>query len=92
MPKVHFLSDNVTVEVAAGTQLAGIVDDEGLAIPFGCRDGQCGTCMVIVREGIDNLAPMDGDERETLEMNDAAPNNRLTCQAIVNGDISIEPV
>ena len=92
MPKVEFVTDGVTIEVEMGVQLASIVDDEGLSVPFGCRDAQCGTCMITVHEGIENLQPASDDERETLSMNDADENQRLCCQAIVKGDLKIEAI
>ena len=92
MPKVRFIMDNRTVEVAKGTPLAEVVDEVGASVPFGCREGQCGTCMLIVHEGLESFQPMGENERETLRMNDAGPRNRLCCQAIVMGDMAVEPI
>jgi len=90
MPKVTFKTDNITVDVPAGTRLAEVADQVEASLPFGCRDGLCGTCIMIVLEGIENLQPMSDDERETLENYEADENQRLGCQAVVNGDLVIE--
>ena len=90
MPKVTFKTDNITVDVPAGTRLFEVADQVEASLPFGCRDGLCGTCIMIVLEGIENLQPMSDDERETLENDEADENQRLGCQAVVNGDLVIE--
>ncbi len=90
MPKVTFKTDNITVDVPAGTRLFEVADQVEASLPFGCRDGLCGTCIMIVLEGIENLQPMSDDERETLENYEADENQRLGCQAVVNGDLVIE--
>ena len=90
MPKVKFLSDNVTVEVPVGTRLADVADDVEATLPFGCRDAMCGTCIMNVVDGMENLQPMAESEREVLENYEATPNQRLGCQAIIHGDVVIE--
>lgn len=90
MPKVTFKTDNITVEVPAGTPFFEVADQVEATLPFGCRDGLCGTCIMTVVSGIEHLQPMTDDERETLENYEAADNQRLGCQAIVNGDLIVE--
>jgi len=90
MPKVTFKTDNITVEVPTGTRFFEVADQVEASLPFGCRDGLCGTCIMTVLEGVGNLQEMSDDERETLENYEAAPNQRLGCQAVVHGDITIE--
>lgn len=90
MPKVTFKTDNITVEVAAGTSLVDVADQVEASLPFGCRDGLCGTCIMTVLEGLDQMAPMSDDERETLENYEATPNQRLGCQTNVTADLTIE--
>jgi len=48
--------------------------------------GQCGTCIVEVVEGLENLSPRRSRKPETEEK----PNNyRLCCQTLVNGPVSV---
>ena len=52
-----------------------------LGIMFGCEDGVCGTCMVEVDEGMENLTPRNEAEKNMgLE-----GNQRLMCQCKLKG-------
>lgn len=75
----------------------GFVDDgnqirdkaEELGIPFGCRQGRCGTCRSVVIEGMENL--FEKNDRE-IDMG-LEKNERLCCQAkIKHGTIRIKSV
>ena len=50
--------------------------------------GQCGTCVVEIMEGIENLSPRT--EFETRKLKKKPDSYRLACQAIVNGQISVK--
>jgi len=90
MPKVTFKTDNITVEVPVGTRLVDVADEVEATLPFGCRDGLCGTCIMTILEGAGSLQPMSEDERETLENYEATDSQRLGCQAEIRGDLVIE--
>ena len=61
-------------EVADGAKV--INEAESLGITFGCQDGICGTCIVEVEEGMENLS-----ERNQAEVDMALEGNqRLACQ------------
>lgn len=49
--------------------------------------GQCGTCVVEVTEGLENLSPRTDVENRKLKKKPA--NYRLACQTLVNGPISV---
>lgn len=52
---------------------------EILGVPFSCQAGECATCVITVKEGMDNL-----EERNEAELNmGLRPNERLACQAII---------
>ncbi|MBI3119383.1 MAG: (2Fe-2S)-binding protein [Candidatus Hydrogenedentes bacterium] len=48
-----------------------------LGVPFGCQSGQCATCIIVVEEGLQNLANPNEVE-EDMRLRD---NERLACQA-----------
>jgi ferredoxin len=50
--------------------------------------GQCGTCVVEILEGMENITPRTNSEISKLKRK--PQNYRLACQAIVNGDISVK--
>lgn len=49
--------------------------------------GQCGTCIVEVVEGIENLSPRTDVENKKLKKK--PENYRLACQTLVNGPVSV---
>jgi ferredoxin len=50
--------------------------------------GQCGTCIVDVVEGIENLSPRTDFENKKLKRK--PDTYRLACQTMVNGNVSIK--
>ena len=90
MPKVVFKSDGKTVEVPVGASLTQIAEDSGAGIVFSCKAGVCGSCLVNVLRGMDNLSQKTDVEKATLDGLAAKPNQRLACQVIVKGDVEIE--
>ncbi len=50
--------------------------------------GQCGTCIVEIVEGADNLSPRTDFENRKLKKKPA--NYRLACQTLVHGSISVK--
>jgi len=48
--------------------------------------GQCGTCIVKIVEGMENISPRTPVENKKLKKK---PDYRLACQALVNGAISV---
>ena len=49
--------------------------------------GQCGTCIVAIAEGMENLSPRTEVENRKLKKKPA--NYRLACQTLVNGPVSV---
>lgn len=81
MAKVNFKNDNLTVDVPAGKSIKDVCDENGSSIPFGCRNGVCGTCLSTITKGKHNLRPAEENEKATLEGFGAqAPDKRLICQ------------
>ncbi|MGB3694867.1 MAG: 2Fe-2S iron-sulfur cluster-binding protein [Spirulinaceae cyanobacterium] len=50
--------------------------------------GQCGTCLVEVVEGIENLSEKTDFEKRKLHKR--PDNYRLACQTLVNGPVSVK--
>ena len=42
----------MTLDVPAGKSVLEVLEDAGFSVPFSCREGQCGTCMQRVLDGI----------------------------------------
>ncbi len=90
MAKVEFKKDGISVEVPAGTHLMNVCDENGASVAFSCRVGACTSCLITVVSGLENLNSVTEQEKMTLEGFGAAPNQRLACQVIINGDVVIE--
>jgi ferredoxin len=92
MPRLTVHPRGAVVEVKKGAALVDVADEHELGLDFGCRDGVCGTCIMTVRAGAENLSSPDVEERDTLENFDAAPGQRLACQVKIRGDVEIEVI
>ncbi len=88
-PIIHFVLEDMDVEAPAGTSFQEIVDSCGADVTFGCRTGTCGTCRIKIENGIENISPMDREEKDFLQSIDAKNDERLGCQIKINGNCSI---
>ncbi|MBN3873733.1 MULTISPECIES: 2Fe-2S iron-sulfur cluster-binding protein [unclassified Nostoc] len=50
-------------------------------------NGQCGTCVVEIVEGLENLSPRTDVENRKFKKK--PENYRLACQTLVNGPVSV---
>lgn len=94
MPKaqVTFEDIEVTVTVPAGTRLIEVSEKIGAGITYGCREGECGTCMMKIVSGSENLANPSVLEDRVLKDNFAGVANRLACQAqVLGGHVVVRP-
>ncbi len=90
--KVIFEDIGVSVTVPAGTRLIEVSEKVGAGITYGCREGECCTCLTRIVSGGENLAPPSMLENQVLQDNLAPRNHRLACQAqILSGEIVVRP-
>ena len=102
VPKVTFLPENKTVEFESGKlpyehhgkpeSVLDVALNNGIDLEHACGGScACTTCHVIVKEGLENLSEADDDELDRLDMAAGLTlRSRLGCQAIVEGDITVE--
>jgi len=81
--RVEIVNDFLAINVKEGSTIQDIVEASGSALPFGCRDGECGTCVVEVEQGMEFLS--DKTDKEIKVMKEicygtCTPNSRLSCQ------------
>lgn len=82
----------ITVSVPAGTRIIEMSEKVGSGITYGCREGECGTCLTHVIEGEENLSEPSVLEQRVLEENLAGKNDRLACQCrIMGGAAKVRP-
>jgi ferredoxin len=93
MPKynITFADINTTVAVPRGTRIVEVAEKAGASIPFGCKENDCGDCMIEVITGEQNLSLPSLLEADLLKQKFAKPGQRLACQAMVLGDVTVKP-
>jgi ferredoxin len=91
MPRIHFVNDGITHEVAPGTSLGQAALEAGASVPFGCRSGTCGACVLDVVEGAESIEEPGFAEDDTLrEIGQHDQGRRLGCQIILRDeDLSV---
>jgi 2Fe-2S ferredoxin len=88
MPKVTFLPDGKSAEVAAGTSVLDAAEAAGVDLPSNCGGVcACTTCHVWIERGEASLSEIE--DREDDKLQEAAgltAHSRLGCQAKVGAD------
>ena len=87
MPSIYLKDDNIRVTVPSGMDLRKVAMKTGASMEFGCRVGDCGTCIAVVEEGMESLNQVNHKELNILQMLDKKSDAlRLMCQCIVEND------
>jgi ferredoxin len=91
MPNVTIMPVDLTAAVAPGESLLDAGERAGVEMVGGCFNGSCGTCVVGVVHGLENLVPPTAREVEVLRGAGFDPaHHRLACCArLGNGDVTI---
>ncbi len=95
MANITFVKENREVLAADGANLRLKALENGIDIyklvgkMMNCGGyGQCGTCIVEIVEGMDNLSPRT--EVENQKLRKKPDSYRLACQTLVNGPVSVK--
>lgn len=93
MVTVFLKDDNIKVKVPVGKSMRQVALKAGASMEFGCRVGDCGTCIAHVTSGMDMLNTKSDKELHVLEMlGGSVAQLRLMCQCEVRceeGEIEI---
>jgi ferredoxin len=90
--QLNFADIDITVTVPVGTRIIDMAEKVGSAISYGCREGECGTCLSRIVSGGEYLSPPTVFEQRVLKENLAAHNDRLACQCrVLGGDVTVQP-
>ena len=86
MAKLIFLNTNEEIDLPDNSRIKDICEQAG--IPFACSEGVCGSCIIEVVEGMENLSEYTQAEKDFFgEMQ----NERLACQCrITKGTVKIK--
>ena len=86
MAKLTFLNTNEDLDLPDGSEIKEACQERG--VPFACSEGLCGSCIIEVIEGMDNLTEPTQAEKDFLG---EIENERLACQCkIKKGNVKIK--
>ncbi|MDP2624750.1 MAG: 2Fe-2S iron-sulfur cluster-binding protein [Candidatus Peregrinibacteria bacterium] len=90
MPQVTFQNTEQSAQANDDQVLREVTQNNGWPIPYGCENGICGTCLITIPSGKENLSAAEEIENQTLQaMGKGDGEHRLACQCKVNGDVTI---
>lgn len=94
MCKVTAMPKGAEGVLPAGTPLTELeYEMNSDCIPFGCKAGACGSCIIEVLDGLANLSTKEADEAAFLEMlGFSGKEFRLACQCRLNGAVTLRSV
>ncbi|MBK4729050.1 (2Fe-2S)-binding protein [Oxynema sp. CENA135] len=95
MPNIKYVNEDKEIVVADGANLRLKTLENNIDLykfvgkMMNCGGyGQCGTCVVEIVEGMENLSPRTPVENQKLKKK--PENYRLACQTLVNGPVSVK--
>lgn len=89
--EITFADIDLTITVPVGTRVIEVSEKVGSAITYGCRECDCGNCMMEIAAGMENLSEPSVLEERVLRENLAGRLDRLACQAQVLGAVTVKP-
>lgn len=86
MAKLIFDHNDEEVELPDGSPIAEPCEEAG--VPFACTEGVCGTCVIEIKSGKENLSPPTQEEEDFLGAGTC--DERLACQCkIKSGNVRV---
>ena len=86
MARLKFQNTGDEVELPDGSRIQEVCEEAG--VPFACTEGVCGTCVIEIKDGHQNLSNPTREEEDFL--GEGCCNERLACQCkIQQGEVSI---
>ncbi len=91
MPKISIPQKNLSIEASSNSNLMSTLLSAGLPVASSCDgEGICSMCKVkITSELGTSIGSAEKLETETLKRNKCAPDERLSCQISITGDLSV---
>lgn len=80
MAKLFFEDSEEEIDLPDGFPIADACEEAG--VPFACTEGVCGTCVIEVTDGMENLSEFNQAEADFLGDLDC---ERLACQCKIQG-------
>ena len=80
MAKLIFEPTGEEREINDNSALQEACEEAG--VPFACTEGVCGTCVIEIVDGMNNLSPITQEEKDFLGEQET---ERLACQCKIAG-------
>ncbi len=88
MAKLIFAATQDETELEDGARIAETCEDAG--VPFACTEGVCGTCVIEVTQGMENLSKPTQEEIDFLG-EESLSSERLACQCqLLSGEVTVD--
>jgi ferredoxin-NADP reductase len=84
-PRARFARAGTSVAVPEGATLLEVAESHGVAIPYSCRQGQCGTCATRLIRGDVTMDAEEGLDPELRRQGFV-----LTCVGRARGDVELD--
>ncbi|MGL4883056.1 MAG: 2Fe-2S iron-sulfur cluster-binding protein [Waterburya sp.] len=93
MPCIFIKPTDELVDLPTNSNLTALAEFKSSLIPFSCRVGACGACVIEVLEGISNLTKANQSERDFLtRLGYPELRYRLACRCRLKDNITIKSV
>lgn len=87
MATVILINDNIKVNVPVGMSLRQVAQKTGASMEFGCRVGDCSTCIAAVEKGMEYLNIVNNKEMKVFDLLEIqSDTSRLMCQCSVESE------
>ncbi len=83
MAKLVFEHNDEEIELQDGAPIAEACEEAG--VPFACTEGVCGTCVIEIKSGRENLSDPTQEEEDFLGA--GCCDERLACQCKIKSGI-----
>jgi 2Fe-2S type ferredoxin len=88
--EVEFVKEGTTIEVPNNQPLLDSGEDEGMDLPYACRQGQCVSCAGQITNGGNSEDYLVHDNQQMLDDAELDDGYTLTCVAYPRADFSIK--
>ena len=90
MVTIHFLK-RPSIQIESGSLLMKSLLDNGIPVASSCGgDGVCRKCVLKIVKGRENLVAPNDLEEHLIERDQLSSDQRVSCQVVVNGDITVD--
>jgi 2Fe-2S ferredoxin len=81
---------NKSLQCKKGENLFRFLRENQVPVASSCKGaGVCGKCVMQVVKGMENLSPVEALEKTLHEKYELRPDQRISCQTEVHGDIEL---